>query len=248
MDQFIFMASLTVVFLIAGTVKGAVGLGLPTAALGMMTLFVDPRSAITILIFPIVLSNAWQMYRAGNIRQTLRRYLPMSFALIVFVWISVNVSVFVKDWVLLAALGASILLFVAVNVTKFAPNIPARFDTTAQLVAGTVGGIMGGLTSVWAPPLAIYLTARQVPKAEFVRATGLIFFMGSIPLAGGYIKAGFMTSEMATLSGYVLIPTFLGFWIGEKLRARMSEEVFKNAILFIFFIMALNLLRRAYFG
>jgi uncharacterized membrane protein YfcA len=248
MDQFTFIASLVAVFLVAGTVKGTVGLGLPTTALGLMTLFIDPRSAIAILIFPIVLSNAWQMYRAGNILVTIRQYLPMSGGLVIFVWISVNLTVGVQDWVLLAALGFSILFFVAVNATNLAPTIPARFDSAAQSVAGIVAGIMGGLTSVWAPPLAIYLAAREVPKEEFVRATGLIFFLGSIPLALGYIRAGFMTGELATISGLVLIPTFVGFWIGERLRDRMSEQAFKKLVLVIFLIMGLNLLRRAFFG
>ena len=248
MDQFTFIASLVAVFLVAGTVKGTVGLGLPTTALGLMTLFVDPRPAIAILIFPIVLSNAWQMYRAGNILVTIRQFFPMSAGLVVFVWIAVNMTVAVQDWIILAAIGFSILFFVAVNAANIAPKIPARFDTAAQSIAGISAGIMGGLTSVWAPPLAIYLAARQAPKEEFIRATGLIFFLGSIPLAVGYIRAGFMTHEIASISALVLIPTFAGFWIGERLRHHMSEHVFRKVVLVVFFLMGLNLLRRAFFG
>ena len=248
MDQFTFIASLVAVFLIAGTVKGTVGLGLPTTALGLMTLFVDPRPAIAILIFPLVLSNAWQMYRAGHVRATVQRYLAMAIGLVVFVWISVNLTVGVEDWVILAAIGFSMLFFVAVNVTQLTPAIPVHFDTAAQSIAGILAGIMGGLTSVWAPPLVIYLAARSVPKEEFVRATGLIFFLGSIPLAAGYVRAEFMTGELASISAVVLIPTFVGFWIGERLRHRMSEDAFKNLVLVIFLLMGLNLLRRAFFG
>jgi uncharacterized membrane protein YfcA len=248
MDQFTFITSLIAVFLIAGTVKGTVGLGLPTTALGLMTLFIDPRTAIAILIFPVVLSNAWQLYRAGHVVASMRRYFPMAICMALFVWISVNMTIGVADWILMAALGFSILFFVAVNATNIAPSIPARFDMAAQTVAGVIAGIMGGLTSVWAPPLAIYLTARQTPKDEFVRATGLIFFLGSIPLAAGYIRAGLMTGEIATLSALSLIPTFAGFWIGERLRHNMSEQAFKKIVLSVFFLMGLNLLRRAFFG
>lgn len=248
MDQFTLITSLLIIFLIAGMVKGTVGLGLPTTALGLMTLFIDPRTAIAILIFPLVLSNAWQMYRAGNIISTARRYLPMATCLALFVWISVNMTIAVADWILMAALGFSILLFVAVNASNIAPNIPDRRDTAVQCAAGIVGGIMGGLTSVWAPPLVIYLTARQTPKEDFVRATGLIFSIGSIPLAAGYIRAGYMTGELITMSTLVLIPTFAGFWIGERLRHNMSEQVFKKIVLAVFFLMGLNLLRRAFFG
>jgi uncharacterized membrane protein YfcA len=229
-------------------VKGTVGLGLPTTALGLMTLFLDPRMAITIMIFPLVLSNAWQMYRSGRIISTARRYMPMAICLALFVWISVNMTINIADWILMAALGVSILLFVAVNASNIAPTIPDRNDTWAQCIAGIIGGIMGGLTSVWAPPLVIYLAARQTSKDDFVRATGLIFSVGSIPLAAGYFRAGLMTSEMVTTSTLVLIPTFAGFWIGERLRYKMSEQAFKKIVLIVFFLMGLNLLRRAFFG
>jgi uncharacterized membrane protein YfcA len=248
MDQFILITSLIAVFLIAGMVKGTVGLGLPTTALGLMTLFLDPRMAITIMIFPLVLSNAWQMYRAGHIIPTARRYMPMAICLALFVWISVNMTINVADWILMAALGFSILLFVAVNASNIAPQIPDRNDTVVQSIAGIIGGIMGGLTSVWAPPLVIYLAARQTSKDDFVRATGLIFSIGSIPLAAGYFRAGLMTGEMISLSTLVLIPTFAGFWIGERLRHNMSEAAFKKIVLIVFFLMGLNLLRRAFFG
>jgi uncharacterized membrane protein YfcA len=248
MDQFTLITSLAFAFLIAGMVKGTVGLGLPTTALGLMTLFLDPRTAISILMFPLFFSNAWQMYRGGDIILTARRYLPMAICLALFVWIFVNITIGVADWILMAALGFSILLFVVVNVTNIAPNIPNRFDMPAQCIAGIAGGIMGGLTSVWAPPLVIYLTARQTPKDEFVRATGLIFFLGSIPLAAGYIRAGLMTSETITASTLVLIPTFAGFWIGERLRHTLSEHAFKKIVLIVFFLVGLNLLRRAFFG
>jgi uncharacterized membrane protein YfcA len=248
MDQFIYIASLAAVFLLAGTIKGIVGLGLPTTALGLMTLFIDPRTAIAVLIFPLVFSNAWQMYRAGDIRASIKRYLPFVVALVIFVWLSVQLSVAVDHNILLAAMGISILLFVIVNAIDITPPVPERFDKIAQLIAGVFAGIMGGLTSVWAPPMAIYLAARQVPKAEFIRASGLIFFIGSIPLAFGYVRAGFLTYELAQTSVIVLVPTFAGFWVGERVRAHMSEQVFRNALLAIFLVMGLNLLRRAMFG
>jgi len=200
--------ALFAVFLLAGVVKGSSGLGLPTTALGLATLFLAPRTAIAVLMLPLLLTNAWQLYRAG----------------------------------------ISILSFVVINATKFAPHIPSRFDRLAQIIAGVVAGIFGGFTSVWAPPLAIYLTARDVKKEEFVRASGLIFFLGSVPLVLGYIKQGYLTADLSLISAMMLIPTFAGFWIGERLRGKMSEQAFRKLVLFIFFLMGLNLLRRAVFG
>ena len=105
---------------------------------------------------------------------------------------------------------------------------------------------MGGLTSVWAPPLAIYLAARRIPKEEFVRVSGLIFFIGSIPLLLAYLAQGHLNKELSILSMFLLLPTFVGFWLGEKIRNKMSEIVFKKFILVLFLIMGLDLIRRSY--
>jgi len=56
-----------------------------------------------------------------------------------------------------------------------------------------------------------------------------------------------MNSELSLLSVCLLLPTFIGFWIGENIRKKMSEIIFKKFILFIFLFMGLDLIRRAYF-
>lgn len=232
-------------FLIAGTVKGAVGMGLPTAAMGLMTLALDPRTAISLILMPMLLSNAWQVYRSGDTLRAMRSYLPLALALMIGVGVTVSLSGSAPDRLLLAMLGVSLLVFVAVNASRWAPRITAAQDRPAQIVTGGIAGIMGGLTSVWAPPMAVYLAARQVDKNEFVRASGLLIFLGSLPLALGYMRQGFLTRELALVSLVMLIPTFAGFAFGERLRSRFSETGFRRMLLLVFALMALNLIRRA---
>ena len=245
-EQIFLILCLFSIFIIAGMIKGAAGLGLPTTAMGLMTISIAPRTAIALLIFPLIFTNAWQIFRSGNINQTFKRYLPFIIMLIIFVWLTVNKTSQVSDSTLIGFLGFFILLFVVVNIFRNAPFIPNHHDKKAQIIAGFIAGIMGGLTSVWAPPLAIYLAARRVKKEEFVRVSGLIFFIGSIPLLIAYLNQGHMNKELSLLSVFLLLPTFIGFWIGEKIRNKMSEIIFKKFILIIFLIMGLDLIRRAY--
>ena len=55
------------VFLLAGIIKGLIGIGLPTAAVGMLSQVIDPRVAIALMVFPSLLSNAWQVWRMGDL-------------------------------------------------------------------------------------------------------------------------------------------------------------------------------------
>ncbi len=238
---------LFLIFVLAGAIKGLVGMGLPLTALGLMTFFIEPRQAIALVMLPMVTSNAWQVWRMGEISAAMGRYRYYIGALAVVVAVAVVAFAGAPDRAVLGGLGAILLLYVAISLRGFDVTLPDRWDKVAQIAAGTASGLTGGLTSVWAPPMALYLSARKASKDEFVRASGLLIFMGSLPLVVGYIALGFMTASNAAIGLALLVPTFTGFRIGELLRRRMSETSFRKALLVVFALIGLNLLRRAVF-
>lgn len=240
--------ALSVILFAAGAVKGAVGMGLPTVAIGFMTLMIDPRAAIAYFIAPMVVTNAWQVYRQGEVVRSLRRYALFCVALASFVTITVWLSKEAPDRLLFAVLGAVILMFVALQKLKTPPLLPDRFDGHGQVVMGVLAGCLGGLVGIWAPPMVVYLAARRSEKEEFVRASGLIILVGSIPLAAGFIWAGHLSGVTIFWSLLLVIPTLAGFAIGERLRHRLSEAAFRSLLLWVFLFMGLNLLRRALVG
>jgi uncharacterized membrane protein YfcA len=247
MDTYSIIAISGLCFLLAGTVKGVVGIGLPTTAIAVMSLWLDPRVAIAVTLMPMITSNAWQVFRMGQIWDAMRRYAV--FAIVLFAGVSVTtfLSRDVPQAFLIGALGAVIIVFSLLNLWRDIPAIPDRLDRPAQVIAGISAGIMGGLTAVWGPPMVIYLTAGRVPKDEFVRATGLLIFAGSIPLIAGYIGNGFLTPDLMWVSILMIVPTFLGFSIGERIRSHLDGEAFRKTLLIVFLILGANLLRRAIF-
>lgn len=242
----LFYGFVILAFLAAGIVKGAAGLGLPTTALGITTLTLDPRTAIALVLIPMCVSNIWQLYRAGAVWGALRRYAPFVITLLIGIGATVFATQSAADRTLLAALGFIMLAYVALTVSAWAPRIPDSQDTAAQIGAGVASGVMGGLAGIWAPPMALYLSARGTLKDEFVRATGLLLFVGTLPLIWGYARAGYLTPNLLGFSALLLLPTFLGFSLGERLRHRLSETQFRRLLLGLFVVMGLNLLRRAY--
>lgn len=245
MDLVFVMAVGAAAFVLAGAVKGLTGIGLPTVAIGLMTLLLDPRTAIALVLVPMIGSNAWQIFRAGHALRTLRRYGVFAAMLIAAVVLTTLLTKDVSDRILLAVLGIVLLVFVAASWRNLVPPLPPRFDRAAQLGFGTATGIVGALTAGWGAPVAMYLATRRVDKDEFVRATGLLIMIGSIPLAIGYAGLGFLTPALAGASCAMLIPTLLGYTLGEALRARLSAMAFRNALLFVFVCLGINLLRRA---
>jgi uncharacterized membrane protein YfcA len=47
-------------FTLAGFVKGVIGLGLPTVAIGLLAIVMTPAQAASLLVVPSLLTNVWQ--------------------------------------------------------------------------------------------------------------------------------------------------------------------------------------------
>lgn len=235
-------------FLIAGTVKGIAGVGLPMTALGILTLQTDPRTAISLAIAPIIAANLWQFLTAGGAIPAIRRYLPFIVTMVIGIPVTLALTSGVSAQLLFAVLGLTIIGHVALSLTRWAPRVPDNADFASQLGFGALAGLLGGLVSLWLPAVLVYLSARQVTKEEFVRATGLLLFSGSIPLVAGFWREGFLTGPLALVSTGMLLPTLLGMWIGARLRGRLSEAGFKRILMAVLVLIGLNLIRRSITG
>jgi hypothetical protein len=64
-------------FLFAGLVKGVVGLGLPTVAMGLLGLAMPPVEAAALLLVPSLVTNVWQLLAGPRFGGLLRRLWPM---------------------------------------------------------------------------------------------------------------------------------------------------------------------------
>lgn len=245
MDNILLISVL--VFLLAGTIKGIVGIGMPLTTVGILSQIIDPRLAVTLAIFPIVVSNAWQVFRAGNTLGALKRYWRFAVALSIVVLLTSFVATSISTNMLVITLGAVIVLFALVNLTFTPPRLPDRFDKPAQILMGALAGVFGGLTAIWAPPMVVYFLSRGIEKDEFIRASGVLFLCGSIPLLIGYIQNGLIDGETAQMSALLIIPTLMGFAIGEYIRRFISQEKFRTILLIVFLLIGLNLLRRGIF-
>lgn len=237
-----YWALLSAIFIMAGTVKGSTGIGLPTVAAVSLSLFMPTRDALSIMILPLFFSNALQMFRSGLFAQSWNRYRLFVIVQIIVVILVLFSSTSVNDDQLRQILGVAILVFVAASFAKIFPAISDRYNRIFQIFFGTWAGVFAGLVSVWAPPIVMYLTSRDVDKEEFVRASGFLITLGAAPLVLGYILLGYLDLQTASAGTLMIIPSSIGFLFGEYLRQFMSEKLFKNALLFVFLLLALKMI------
>ncbi len=234
------------VFLLAGIVKGVLGIGLPTISISMLAQFVDPRVAIAFLLLPALITNVWQIYRGGQIKRSALKLWPFVSVMAVVLFISSLFAARANTKILVLGIGIMVVLWTVTSLMKSPPRIPAHFDRPAQFVLGTVAGVMGGLTAIWSPPMVVYLLSIKCDKEDFVRFTGFMIICGTVPLTIGYLLNGLMDKKLAIASLMMIVPTLLGFSIGEYLRRYLGGRQFQRAVLVLFFLMGLNLIRRSF--
>ena len=224
------------------------GVGLPIAAVGIMAQFIDPRLAMSLMVFPIMFSNIWQVHSGGNIINVVKKYwlfaIVLSLALITTTFFTVRIS---TNW-LVAFVGIVVILFSLMNLVFNPPPLPARFHRLGQIIGGCCAGVMGGLTAIWSPPIAAYLISTDASKNEFVTASGFLFIIGSIPLCIGFWHNGLLTGPIAGYSAAMIVPTLIGFYFGEAIRKRLKPERFKSVVLICFLFIGLNLIRKSIVG
>src|SRR6478752_4597207 len=77
MDSWSMAAEIAGAFLLAGFVKGLIGLGLPTVAIGLLVLAMSPAQAAAIIVVPSLVTNVWQAAAGGALLPLVRRLWPL---------------------------------------------------------------------------------------------------------------------------------------------------------------------------
>ena len=219
-------------FLMAGTVKGMIGLGLPTVAMGMLGLAIAPAQAAALLIIPSIVTNAWQLAAGGQLRALIQRLWPMQLGIVCgtgfgMLWLGIDGGSGV-----VRALGAALLLYALSGLCLPTWRVaPAREPWLGPL-CGVVTGVITSATGVFVIPAVPYLQALRLGKNQLVQALGLSFSVSTLALAAGLYGRGSLGGGELSASLLALLPAMLGMWIGQLLRQRVSATLFKR----VFFV------------
>ena len=227
-------------FIVSGIIKGFLGLGLPSTAMGLLTLVIEPIHAISVMVAPILFSNIFQYARSSHQYKTYIELRVFALCIIVSIFVtSLFITAYPKS-LLTLAIGFSMVIFSLNQWFGFKIKIGPSYSF--QVLIGTLSGVLGGLSSIWSPPVAMYLIARDYAKEDFISATGFLFMVGGIPLGLGLYFAGALTFAIAIQSFVALIFVLIGFRIGEYLRSFVNQQTFRNCVLVAFIILGLRLI------
>ena len=238
------LASLAVVFLLAGTVKGVIGLGLPTVCLALITLLGDLTQAMMLLLVPSFVTNLWQASIGGQGRVLLVRLWPMLLLATATVWLGAMGLQRFELEALSTLLGLSLCIYAMVGLVGWRFSVsPARERWLGPLI-GVVNGTLTGLTGSFVVPGVMYLQALGLTRDALVQAMGILFTLSTVALALGLQNQALLSESSLLLSSAGLVPALVGMVLGQSIRKRLSEAVFRKAFFGAILLLGLNIVVR----
>lgn len=244
-DPLAITALVALTFAAAGFIKGVVGMGLPTVAMGLLSLVMAPASAAALLIVPSLLTNLWQLLAGPPFMPLVRRLARMIFALLVGTVLSIGVLTGSSSSLASGALGAILAVYGVVGLAARRFTVPASAEAWLSPLVGLTTGLITGATGVFAIPAVPYLSSLGLGKDELIQALGLSFTVSTLALAAALAASGKYHWVTAGSSLLAILPALLGMFVGQRVRDKLAPEVFRRCFLLGLVALGLYMFGRA---
>jgi len=218
------------VFIVAGFVKGVLGLGLPTISLGLLTVFFGLKGAMVLMIVPSFTTNLWQGIVGGRLAHLLKRFWLLFGLAVAAIWVSARYLRVIDADYLAALLGLVTFLYGAIGLLTLKTLDVTQHETLLSPVVGVFNGFITGLTGSSVIPGTIYFQALNMPRDELIQAMGILFSLSAVALGVALVNENLVSVDLGLASIAGLVPAFLGMWLGLRVRRRISHVQFRNAL------------------
>jgi uncharacterized membrane protein YfcA len=240
------LAVLIILLVVAGLMKGIIGVGLPQVALPMFAMLIDMRAAVMLLSMPLILSNIPQALEGGQTVACFTRLIPVLLGMIP--GILVGVTVLVRGDPAVTKMIAGSVVVVAAALALVVPSFQLRmsYKTPVGVAAGFAGGALGGLAAMSGPLVFTYLLAKGLRGREFTKEASLFLVLSSTLLAVFLSSSHIFSWLDLAFSTCAFIPVAIGMHLGRSIRDSIPADFFKSAVLIIVLVSGVGLIYKAF--
>jgi len=235
-------------FLLAGAVKGVIGLGLPTVSLGLLAATLDLTTAMALLLVPSFVTNLWQAVVGGNGRAILLRTWPFLLMATATVWLGATALSRLDLSLLTGLLGGLLVAYSILNLTGVRLAIPAQRELWAGPLFGAINGVLTGMTGSFVLPGVMFLQGIGLSRDMLVQAMGMLFTTSTVALAFALQGNTLLTTQLSLVSAAAVIPAAVGMATGQRIRRRLSEDRFRQIFSIATFVLGVYIIAKATFS
>jgi uncharacterized membrane protein YfcA len=221
------LALVALVFVLAGLVKGVVGLGLPTVAVGLLGAVMPPAEAAALVVIPSLITNAWQLAAGPALRPLLRRLWLLLAGICVGTWAGSGFLAGGESGWATPALGAALIVYALIGLAAPRLRVPPRAEAWLSPWTGAATGFVTAATGVFVIPAVPFLQALELERDDLVQALGLSFTVSTVALGLALARQGALQPSVAGTSLLALLPALVGMLAGQWIRTRVSPATFR---------------------
>ena len=224
-----------------GIVKGSVGIGMSMFSVPLIAFILPPTKAMMLLCFPVIITNFVQMDIGRGISNY--RFFPMFITLFIGILIGGKLILNLDLKTISIIIALIIIIFTSINFLGLNLNsLNPKYEKRLSIIIGFFSGILGGISTFYAPPIITFLVSLKLEKENFIRTTATMYFLASIPLYSSLIYHGLGNFYDLLFSFFITAPALLGQYFGSKIRVRLSNAIFRKIILVLLIIIGFSLL------
>lgn len=241
-----FAAALAVT-LFAGFVKGAVGFAMPMILVSAFAVFLPQELALAGLILPTLVTNLSQAFRQGvrPAMETARSYRRFLIATVICIGISAPFADAIPRTVYLLMLGLPITIFAALQLMGQSLAIQLHHRERAEWGLGVIGGLYGGVSGIWGPPLLVFLLSTGADKLTMIRAQGVVFLIGAAMLLLSHLATGLLNAQTLGFSAALCLPALAGLYAGYVVQDWLDQGRFRRWTQALLVVTGVNMARLA---
>jgi uncharacterized membrane protein YfcA len=225
------LSIVVVVFIVAGAVKGVIGLGLPTIAMGLLGALMTPSRAAVILVVPALLTNVWQMWEGPALRRLLGRMWPLLVCALLGTLPTAGILTRANVRMTAALLGVILVAYALVGLIGVNFKVSRGKEPLLGPLIGLTTGLINGATGIFVIPGVPYIQALDLDKDELVQAMAISAFVSTVALALGLGLNSGLSGAIAAPAIAALVAAFVGMAVGKAFRSRLSGTAFRRWVL-----------------
>jgi uncharacterized protein len=228
-------------FLLAGFVKGVIGLGLPTVSMGLLAVAMQPSHALAIVIVPAIITNIWQTFVGPYLRDIIRRLWPLMAGTVIGIWLNAGMLTGPYARYGTIVLGVLLVIHAVTGLSKIRFSVAPSNEKWIGGIVGLITGVVSAATGVQVMPSMPFMQAIGMEKDELVQALGVFFTVATVALAFNLTAAGLLSAATALPGTVAMAAAFAGMFIGQTVRSRMQPEAFRRWFLIAMIFLGLYL-------
>lgn len=243
-DLFPIIGLIVFAYLLAGFVKGVIGMGLPTVAIAVLAVVITPAQAAALLVAPSLVTNVWQMLAGPHLTALVRRLGAMLIGVCAGAWLGAGILTGANAKHAALGLGLALLAYALFGLSNVRFSVSRRTEIWLAPIIGVTTGVICAATGVFVLPALPYLQAIGLEKEDLVQALGLHFTVSTIALTAVLFHGGAFQTSIATASMLAVLPALAGMYLGQWIRRRVPLAVFRLCLYLGLLVLGLQLVLR----